>query len=111
MSIKVTIRRNADNAIAVGVHNYEYCPYQWTVGNFSCDCNRSLFFAEFLDPDADEYEEAECGDYGYSVKIEDPETQEVLLDELSDRGAGFAGAGAEYLERYFEEGCIPEVTP
>lgn len=33
--------------------------FNWTEGNFSCDCNRSDFIARFCDED---FPELECGD-------------------------------------------------
>jgi hypothetical protein len=41
----------------------------WVDGNFSCDCNRSLFFARANDEDEDEAWELGCSDTDYSVNI------------------------------------------
>ncbi len=43
---------------------YEYergheIPFMWTEGNFSCDCNKSLFIQEQCDAS---FPEMECGD-------------------------------------------------
>lgn len=43
--------------------------YMWGEGNFSCDCNRELFFCRAVDED--EPEESGCGDERFSVKITD----------------------------------------
>ena len=51
----------------------DHCDFMWTEGNFSCDCNRHLFFerASGRDPDLSE---GECGDEKYTA----------LYAELSD---------------------------
>lgn len=55
--------------------------YIWEDGNFSCDCNRALFFGEFMNdenvPDVD------CGDVKYSVRISHPESGEVIYNEFN----------------------------
>lgn len=41
--------------------------YLWEYGNYSCDCNRRLFFARVNDEEEDW--ESGCGDTEYSVNI------------------------------------------
>ena len=81
--IHVTIKRASDGAIASGAMDLTFYEFVWREGNFSCDCNRSLFFAQFTDPDADEVDEAECGDGGYPVRITD-DAGRVLMDEIGE---------------------------
>jgi hypothetical protein len=51
----------------------------WTEGNYSCDCNRSLFFARGrLEDDP---KSPPCGSDRYFVKIVDEGDGTVLLDE------------------------------
>lgn len=47
----------------------DYWPfYMWEEGSYSCDCNRSLFFAKVKEEPGD-YEDS-CSDDKYSVNIE-----------------------------------------
>lgn len=51
--------------------------YMWVDGNYSCDCNRELFFAraagEF------EPEDTVCDDFAYRVVIADDKTGKILF--------------------------------
>lgn len=51
----------------VRCHNdtFEFFEYIWSEGNYSCDCNRHLFFNRVIDPDFDE--DFNCGDEVYSI--------------------------------------------
>lgn len=53
--------------------------YIWEDGNFSCDCNRSLFFYSHA-----EDMEADCGDDLFSVNLVNPRTGEVFYREFED---------------------------
>lgn len=44
-------------------------PFVWEDGNYSCDCNRRLFFARANGEDEDW--EGDCSDGEYSVEISD----------------------------------------
>ena len=50
----------------------------WEHGNYSCDCNRELFFGYANDEDE---KDVVCGDYRYSVNLEDPKTGAVFYRE------------------------------
>ena len=52
-----------------GLEWVEHSDYLWEEGNFSCDCNRSLFFGRAIDTPEDEIEEAPCGGLRYTVSI------------------------------------------
>lgn len=54
--------------------------YIWEDGNFSCNCNRSLFFGRA--GGEEEPMEADCGDGLYSVQLRNKKTGEVYYDEL-----------------------------
>lgn len=77
---KVLIRRNSDGKVV------EYTKdaaknttiYQWTEGNFGCDCNRHFFFGKDDD-------NCSCGETQYSVQIYDANTKELLWDEFEIR--------------------------
>lgn len=60
--------RNSDRLIRTMQENgpENVLVFMWSDGNYSCDCNRALFFANTVgDPDPDQ----ECGDKAYSVRI------------------------------------------
>lgn len=71
----VRIRNNSTGEIRQRVE--EFCLeddgspslFIWQEGNFSCDCNRWLFFHDF--PDCEEDDEGPCGDSAFSVEILD----------------------------------------
>lgn len=55
--------------------------YLWTDGNYSCDCNRLLFFERAAGNDPD-LEEGKCGDGKYSVLYADlPSGERVPIDQ------------------------------
>ena len=61
----VQIRRNSDGL----TRNWETDfsgEYIWSEGNYSCDCNRSLFFGYAI---CEGWTEQPCGYDGYSVRI------------------------------------------
>lgn len=66
--------------------------FQWMDNNYSCDCNRHLFFlrANGPGPAEDPYwndAERECGDTKYSVLyVELPNGERVSLQEAGDHG-------------------------
>ena len=39
--------------------------FQWEENNFSCDCNRAMFFNNYAEPDMD----YPCGDTEYKVRV------------------------------------------
>ena len=52
----------------------------WTDGNFSCDCNRRIFFQREKGEKYDD--DSECTDGEYSIRIINPKNGEVLYDEI-----------------------------
>ena len=66
------IRREADGVVRryeepFEWHGGSYPDYIWAEGNYSCDCNRHLFFQRAAgEPDGDDYP---CGDELYTVRI------------------------------------------
>ena len=72
------IRRNSDGL----TRNWETDfsgEYLWSEGNYSCDCNRALFFGY---AEGGEGDECPCGDGGYSVRIiAKHDGQELYRDE------------------------------
>lgn len=73
----VTIRRNRDGVVREFEetqikHHDEDAPsgFIWEEGNYSCDCNRALFFAR-AGGESDDFD-AECGEGAYSVNVRNP---------------------------------------
>jgi hypothetical protein len=59
--------------------------FLWTEGNYSCDCNRDLFFHRVSQPDY--YEDHPCGDSEYRLNwVRDLSTGEVLYPEMNQGG-------------------------
>jgi hypothetical protein len=55
--------------------------YNWEDGNFSCDCNRAMFFAAAAgEPDPD----VPCSNGLFSVRLSNAKTGEVFYDEFED---------------------------
>lgn len=81
----VEVRNNATGEVRVDkTHAWEddeigSSEYIWSEGNFSCDCNRSLFFARSAGGKPDP-SEATCGDDAFSVRIKDA-TGTVLYED------------------------------
>jgi hypothetical protein len=56
----------------------------WSGGNYSCDCNRALFFARAKgEPDPD----FECGESRYTVQLLNPVDGAIYYDEIADPDA------------------------
>ena len=52
----------------------------WSEGNYSCDCNRKLFF-EYVNGKKYEDIDHPCSDGQYSVNLENPKTGEIFYKE------------------------------
>ena len=59
---------------------YEDFPsdFIWRDGNYSCDCNRHLFFQRAKGENEDD---AECGEEKYSVNLKNPKNGEIIYRE------------------------------
>jgi hypothetical protein len=87
--VKVTarIRRNAtgevrelecDELMEIGTDGPSV--FNWQENNYSCDCNRALFFAQAgNDEDLPEHP---CGESAYAVQLVNPVTGAVFYDEF-----------------------------
>ena len=81
--LKVEIRRNSDGEQAVDVWpDWDFNVFWWEEGNASCDCNRELFFERALGRNPC-WDEATCGDGGYSVRLSNADTGAILYDEFA----------------------------
>lgn len=79
----VEIRRNSDGLVRKYhdpnlVWYDDGSRYIWSEGNFSCDCNRALFFACAAD---EEDPDTPCGDTAYSVRVVSDGGVEQYADE------------------------------
>lgn len=81
------IRNNATGEVRLDPHNIHFYDdgepgtYIWEEGNFSCDCNRELFFARAGDEDDDL--DGPCGDQErFSVNLENALTHEIFYREF-----------------------------
>jgi hypothetical protein len=61
-------------------HSIEFI---WSEGNYSCDCNRALFFARGAQ--GTDEPDVPCGETMYRCRITLEETGEVILDEWNNR--------------------------
>ncbi|BAV39188.1 hypothetical protein BPT24_065 [Tenacibaculum phage pT24] len=52
--------------------------YQWSDGNYACDCNRSIFFGEDVPEDI---MEIECTDGKYKVELINPNNNKSFYKE------------------------------
>lgn len=57
--------------------------FMFADGNYSCDCNRKLFFGRAEDIEFSD-EDTPCGHNQYFVRITLDETGKVVLDELGN---------------------------
>lgn len=88
LKVNVDIRRNADGVVRRFVDKNYYGDFNWSEGNYSCDCNRHLFFerAGGVEPYEDPDYLGDCTDGKYSVRITD--YADILLyqdDDWEDR--------------------------
>lgn len=71
MGFTVHLRRNSDGLVRqirrdgnwTGEDGHEFL---WTEGNYSCDCNRHLFFARAAG-DEPAWDDLECGQSAYTI--------------------------------------------
>ena len=55
--------------------------FMWSEGNYSCDCNRYLFFQRAKGENEDN---DECGDDKYSVNLKNPKNGEIFYREYEE---------------------------
>jgi hypothetical protein len=81
MSVTVFIRREDTKEVRKYVDEYPWQgDYMWADGNYSCDCNRYLFF-ERAAGNCPEWDGGECGDELFALRIEDESGKELYRDE------------------------------
>ncbi len=57
----------------------DFSEFQWTDGNYGCDCNRGIFFDRALDQEQ-EFESYECGSGRYKIRVTDDDGAEVYAE-------------------------------
>ena len=74
MSYKVAIKKTATGEVRIHEDNGDWIDgkeWQWTEGNYGCDCNRSLFWMR-ADPNIKDPvfidESDECGENKYTIE-------------------------------------------
>jgi hypothetical protein len=91
LQLEVTLRKNETGEVRVFkcVDDDQFkdaIVFSWTENNFSCDCNRSLFWSDYSDEDENEDDEYPCGDTKFTLlKLYLPELGETLYEELHDQ--------------------------
>jgi hypothetical protein len=97
IAIRVAIRKNDTGEVReyddIAIWDDGPCLHIWEDGNFSCDCNRYLFFQRVAGEDEDD---DKCGDGAYSVNIYNPKDGSVLYEEFKrgpSRNYPFAEGG------------------
>lgn len=73
------IRRNSDGLTRLYPTDF-YGAFIWDEGNYSCDCNRAIFFTAETDEDDD----MECGDTAFSVRITALDDRRLLYQDGED---------------------------
>ena len=82
MIVTITIRDNETQDTATGKFATEDSDlYIWKEGNFSCDCNRQIFFAEWR---KEAEQDVACGQNRYSIEVTHNKTQEVIYSEFDE---------------------------
>jgi hypothetical protein len=91
VKINAIIRNNLTDEVRIfgtdGIWDVEYnAPnlWIWGEGNFSCGCNRQLFFQRASGED--ETEEDSCSSGRFSVNLQNPKTGEMLYREFDNEG-------------------------
>lgn len=85
--VEVEIRENATLVVVnhsdeLQHHQGEELPsvFNWEEGNYSCDCNRFLFFSRAMS--IEEPDDYPCSDGKFSVRICLKDTNEIIYDEF-----------------------------
>lgn len=88
--IQVRIRENSsglvrtwsDHAGFTDDSEQEPSIFIWTEGNYSCDCNRRLFFLWACGEAEADGDERACSDTEYSIEVINPANGRVIYSEL-----------------------------
>jgi redox-regulated HSP33 family molecular chaperone len=64
-------------------HEQHPSVFNWHENNYSCDCNRELFFGYAAGLGYEDMPERVCTHGQYSVNLENPETGEIYYREFA----------------------------
>lgn len=80
----ILIKKNATGEVRRYEHNgfCENSKFQWTDGNFGCDCNRHLFFVRSKDDEREEDWEFPCGESEYSIQGAEVDGRFIALGDF-----------------------------
>lgn len=82
----VAIRKNETGEVRTYRHDMEWddnSMYQWTDGNYSCDCNRELFWHRAI---GEEAKEVGCGETAFSVLYAElPDGERIEINGPAER--------------------------
>jgi hypothetical protein len=84
VSYSVTIIRNSDGERATISHDGDWdegAEFIWSEGNYSCDCNRAIFFARERD-EPDPWPPCECGKVPAECKCQHPPCGDTLFSVI-----------------------------
>ena len=77
MGYSVKIRDLTTGETRIHVEDeYDYCDFMWGCGNYSCDCNRGLFY-ERAKPEVKVDADCDCGEARFEV-VEISENGQVV---------------------------------
>ena len=82
--VRATLRRTSDGAVKEvvdegwGEDGAEAAEFCWTEGNYSCDCNRAIFFGDGEEPDSDA-----CGETRYRLLSLSVDGEDMEMDPES----------------------------
>ena len=83
---KIALRNNKTGEVRLSQHDFPWDgtqEYIWSHGNYSCDCNRALFYYDW----GKEADEHECGDSAFSaLYVELPSGARISLQEDATHG-------------------------
>jgi len=87
LTVKITDTITGDSRLFSSDMEW-YGDYIWSEGNFSCDCNRYLFFQRALNMDEDG--ESPCGDDRYTIDsiFHDGKIVYTEMDATTEAGKG-----------------------
>lgn len=72
--------------------------FNWEENNFSCDCNRELFFERAARHEID-IDVTKCSDGRYSVNLENPATGEVYYREFGSEAEDIKKMNDEFVAK------------
>jgi hypothetical protein len=80
-NVHITDTATGDTRIMRFERSWEdHYDYLWSEGNYSCDCNRNIFFCRAASRDEPDDEDIECGEGRFLVRITDDSGAQLYQD-------------------------------